>query len=149
MSEINRLTAIATITGAEMIPAYSTALGTAGKFTVTSLLAYFEDTFTAPDFVEAIYVAVTGQTIALTDSSTNKWLILRPAGTIATLTVTLPAVANLVDGQEIMFSSTQTVTTLTISANGATAVVGDPTTIGATSPFKLRYNLTGTSWYLV
>lgn len=149
MSEINRLTAISTITGAEMIPAYSTALGTAGKFTVTSLLAYFEDTFTAPDYVEDINVPVSGQTLTLTDSSTNKWLIIRPAGTIAALTITMPDVDNLVDGQEIIFSSSQTITALTISLNGATAIVGVPTTMGATSPFKLRYNLTGTSWYKV
>ena len=90
----------------------------------------------------------TGFTVPITDSSSSVWLVLTPSGTLAAGTITLPAVANCVESQEILVSSSQTVTALTINANGGT-VVGAPTTITSTSPFKLRFEPVLKTWYLV
>ena len=90
----------------------------------------------------------TGFTVPVTDSSSSVWLVLTPSGTLATGTITLPAVANCVQSQEILVSSSQTVTALTINANGGT-VVGAPTTIVSTSPFKLRFEPVLKTWYRV
>jgi hypothetical protein len=90
----------------------------------------------------------TGFTVPITDSSTSVWLVLTPSGTLAAGTITLPAVANCVDSQEILVSSSQTVTALTINANGGT-VVGAPTTLTATAPFRLRFEPVLKTWYRV
>jgi len=90
----------------------------------------------------------TGFTVPITDSSTSIWLVLTPSGTLAAGTITLPAVANCVESQEVLVSSSQTVTALTINANGA-IVVGAPTTITSTSPFKLRFEPVLKTWYRV
>jgi hypothetical protein len=90
----------------------------------------------------------TGFTVTLTDSSSSLWLVLTPSGTMATGTITLPAVANCVESQEILVSSSQTVTALTIGLNGALAV-GAPTTITAGGFFRLRFEPILKTWYRV
>jgi hypothetical protein len=90
----------------------------------------------------------TGFTVPVTDSSTSIWLVLTPSGTLAAGTITLPAVANCAESQEILVSSSQTVTALTINANGGT-VVGAPTTLTATAPFRLRFEPVLKTWYRV
>jgi len=89
-----------------------------------------------------------GFTVPITDSSSSVWLVLTPNGTLAAGTITLPAVANCVESQEVLVSTSQTVTSLTINANGGT-VVGAPTTITSTSPFKLRFEPVLKTWYRV
>ena len=91
----------------------------------------------------------TGATVAVTDSSADTHLILTPAGTIATLTVNFPAggtSGNAIDKQEVLITSQQIVTTLTLGANGATAIVGDATTIGAGGFLRYKYDSQFHSW---
>jgi hypothetical protein len=90
----------------------------------------------------------TGFTVTITDSSASVWLVLTPSGTMATGTITLPAVANCVESQEILVSSSQDVTALTIGLNGALAV-GAPTTISAGGFFCLRFEPILKTWYRV
>lgn len=90
----------------------------------------------------------TGFTTTITDSSSSVWLVLTPNATLAAGTITLPAVANCVDSQEILVSSSQTVTALTIGLNGALAV-GAPTTIAAGGFFRLRFEPILKTWYRV
>ncbi len=151
MPAINQLPTIATadVSGSDNLPVYSSANGDARKMSVSALLAYFKTTFTAPDLVAASLVPVTGQTVASVDDSTSQWHLLQPAGTLATLTVVLPISTGLVDGQEVLITSTQIVTTLTVNGNGST-VNGALTTLAAANAFfKLRYNLITTSWFRV
>lgn len=89
---------------------------------------------------------LTGATVQVQDASDNAHLLLSPAGTLAALTVSLPAVANLVDRQEVLVTSTQTLTSLTISANGASNVFGAPTTLGAGGFFRLKYDANQSNW---
>lgn len=72
-------------------------------------------------------------------------LILNPAGTLATGTIIMPATAY--DGQVVGVSSSQTVTTLTVSANSGQSINGAPTTITAIAPFAFIYRLANTTWY--
>lgn len=146
MPTINQLSTIDTVSSGDLLPTYSTSNGDARKMSIGTLLTYFKETFTSPTFVTSITAIENGQTVSATNDSTNQWVLLTPAGTIATGTVVLPISTGLVDGQEVMVTSSNTITALTINGNGST-VVGGPTTIGATSPFKLRYNLLNTSWY--
>lgn len=89
---------------------------------------------------------LTGTTVAL-PAGTAK-LMLTPAGTIAALTVTLPAAAQLYDGQPLSIYSSQTVTALTVTAGSGTTIVPAITTVTAAAPIKLVYNQNSTQWLL-
>lgn len=90
----------------------------------------------------------TGFSVAINNSSASVWLVLTPSGTLAAGTITLPNVANCVESQEVLVSSSQTVTALTIGLNGALAV-GAPTTIAAGGFFRLRFEPILKTWYRV
>lgn len=72
-------------------------------------------------------------------------LVINPAGTLATGTITMPAAP--VDGMTITFSSTQTITALTLSGNTGQTVVGGPTTLLAGQASSFVYRLASTSWF--
>ena len=72
-------------------------------------------------------------------------LVLNPAGTLATGTITMPA--SPINGQEIRFSSSQIVTTLTVSANAGQTISNAPATIVAGQGFAYIYNTSGTNWF--
>jgi hypothetical protein len=117
---------------------------------VTAKRCYQSDDANAPMQVksaiisQALYsvVPTTGQNITIPDNYTE-YLIL-PAGTLATLTVTFPA--NPIDGQEISFKTTQTITALTMAGNGKSII--DPiTTLAALGYCTYRYLAASTSWY--
>jgi len=92
--------------------------------------------------------ASTGFTVPITDSSASVWLVLTPGTTLATGAITLPAVANCVESQEVLVSSSQIVTALTINTNGAN-IVGAPTTIVVGGFFQLRFEPVLKTWYRV
>lgn len=96
--------------------------------------------------------SATGFSVTLTDGDDNDTsihLILTPVAGYAAGTIVLPPVASLVDRQEILVNCTQAVTTLTVSANGATAVTGAPTTLAANAFFKMKYDKPTSTWYRV
>lgn len=70
----------------------------------------------------------TGQTVAFRNTNDNGTLVIAPAGTIAALTISLPANATSDIGQEIFAAFEQTVTTVTIT-NGT--LMGSPGTASA------------------
>jgi len=72
-------------------------------------------------------------------------LILQPAGTLATGTITMPAAP--ADGMTISFSSTQIITALTVSPNTGQSIVGNPTTLLAGGAATFVYRLSNTTWY--
>jgi hypothetical protein len=72
-------------------------------------------------------------------------LILNPAGTLATGTITMPAAP--VDGMTISFSSSQIITALTVSANAGQTLVSGVTALTAGGGAKYIYRETGTTWY--
>ena len=68
---------------------------------------------------------------------------------ILTLTIKLPAIANVIDKQDILINCTQAVTTLTIDDNGAGTVTGAPSSLSANDFFRLKYDATGDVWYRI
>jgi hypothetical protein len=123
--------------------------GQDARVSADSILAYIEANITTTaDKVTQYAAPLTGTTVTLTDDQTGVWLILTPAGTIAALTLKLPALANTLDGQEVLVNCTQIVTTLTIDGNGAT-VTGAPTALTANGFFRLRFDDVVNVWYRV
>jgi hypothetical protein len=72
-------------------------------------------------------------------------LVMNPAGTLATGTITMPAAP--VDGMTISFSSTQIITALTVNGNTGQSIVGAPTSLTAGSAATFVYRLSNTTWY--
>ena len=91
----------------------------------------------------AVNTPTTG--FSYTFAAGTQTLLLTPAGTLATGTVTMPP--SPVDGMVITIQSTQQVTALTVSGNTGQTVVGPVTTLLANSPASYVYNLSSTTWY--
>ena len=71
-------------------------------------------------------------------------LILDPAGTLATGSITLPASPG--DGQSVKVSSTHAVTAISFSA-GLNTVFGAPTSLSANVGVTFTYVLSKTTWF--
>jgi len=72
-------------------------------------------------------------------------LVMNPAGTLATGTITMPA--SPADGMTITFSSTQTITALTVNANTGQSIVSAATVLPARQAGGYIYRLSNTTWY--
>jgi hypothetical protein len=145
----NSLTTLNPITGAESIPTFAGGRATPLYVTITALMAYFRATFTSPAFVPTITTPGDGFTLNLPLNSNNQWVLLRPTGALATGAIVLPSSTYLIDGQEILVTTTLQITSFTVNGNGATAVYGAPSVLAAEDKFTLRYNALTTSWYCV
>lgn len=88
----------------------------------------------------ALVVPTSGETVLISHSR----LILKPAGTLAALTITLPS--NPIDGATVGISTTQAITALTISpASGS--VIG-PTSLTALQAFRLTWVASIATWMI-
>lgn len=72
-------------------------------------------------------------------------LLLTPAGTLAAGTVTMPAAPY--NGMPIEITSTQTVTSFTLSANAGQSIKNAPTTLLAGTGVAYFYNAPLTTWF--
>lgn len=73
-------------------------------------------------------------------------LVMNPAGTLATGTITMPA--SPADGMTITFSSSQQITALTMAGNGA-SINNAVTFLPAKTAVAYVYRATGTTWWPV
>lgn len=129
---------------------YSASNGSWGTASLNSLLTLFQAQFASPTFATTVYTPLTGSTVSLGTPTSNLWVLLQPAGTLAALTISLPLNTSVPDGTEVLVTSTQILTSLTVSANGASNVYGAPTTLAAVNGyFKLRFVTSTNSWYRI
>jgi hypothetical protein len=149
MAQINQLSSVGTLTGSDLIAIFSSENWDARKASLTTLLTFFQSAFAAPNVAVQFSTPGTGFNLAIASGSTSTWALLQPAGTLATGTVTLPLNTATLDGSEVLITSTQQITTLTTGINGATAVYGAPTSVGADSGFRLRFYQPTNSWYRI
>lgn len=150
MPTINQLTATDQVQSGDQVPVYSSENGDARKASLALLKQFFQEGITASDDKVTQYAApsATGFSVQVNDDSDSVWLILTPTGGFAAGTLVLPAVAKCVDRQEVLVNCTQSVTTLTINANGAT-ITGAPTSLAANAFFRLRFDDVTNTWYRV
>lgn len=88
-------------------------------------------------------VPTTGFTITMANG--NYHLILDPAGTLASGTITMCAAP--VDGQCVDIKISQIITALTVAGNSGQSVKGNPTSAAVGSSFTGIYRATNTTWY--
>lgn len=150
MTAINQLNAADQLSGSDLLPLYSQANGDARKISLTNFLNWLESQqiATQDNKVTQYAAPLAAATVLLRDDQNSVWLILTPAGTIASATLKLPLVSNCVDRQEILVNCTQIITTLTIDANGS-SVIGAPAALAANGFFRLRWDAVLQTWYRV
>lgn len=148
MSSINQLSSTTPTLG-DLLALYSGSNGDTRKCSVNALLSFFQDQFASPTMSVQYATPTDGFSVAVSTSSTAHWLILQPAGGLTSGTVTLPLATSALDGQEVLVTSTQAITTLTVSLNGASAANGAPTAMTANAFFRLRFYADTNSWYRV
>ena len=148
MPTINQLASISQVNGSAQIPVYDQNNGDARKMSVNTLLDYFQTSFAAPTVATNLYTPGAGFNITVpTPVAEQQWMLIQPAGTLATGTVTLPLNTGVPDGTEVLITSTQTITALTIALNGAAAIFGGLSTLPAGAAVRYRYYLATNSWY--
>lgn len=141
-----------TPTTASQIPFYDPSNGQDRRASVAALAEVIQETLTAPGAFVTQYAAPNatgfGVSAAPPTDGASVYLLLTPLAAYAAGTITLPARATCISGQELLVSCTQTVTALTVAGNGAT-VNGAPTTLAANGFFRLRFNEIFGAWYRV
>lgn len=156
MTDINQLSTSDTLTAGDLLPIWRANNSDTRKTSLTTLQAYMQANLTFPSVAAGVsqfvvqYAApvATGFTVTLVSTSNNQWLVMSPLAAYAAGTITFPPVASVVDNQEILIFSTQIVTALTISGNGAT-VAGSPGFISGNGAIRFKYNALGSVWYCI
>lgn len=140
------------VTSASQIPFYDPNTGSDARASLAEFAEVLQGLVTAPGDFQTQRSApnATGFNAAIAPpaAGASVWLLLTPAAAYAAGTITLPALSECMDGQEVLVSCTQTVTTLAIAGNGAT-VNGAPSTIAANGFFRLRFDAVFAAWYRV
>jgi len=150
MPYINQLPLLAVASPGDQIPVYTPNNGDARRLPIGALLAYFQQTFASPTLATNVYTPGTGFNLPVpTPVAQQQWMLIQPAGTLATGTVTLPLNTQTPDGTEVLITTTQQITAFTLNANGATQLYGDPTTLAAEDFFRMRFVQATNSWYRI
>ena len=150
MPTINQLPVLSTINSGDQLPVYSPNNGDARRTSIGSLLTFFQQSFASPTLAVNLYVPGNGFNITVpTPVSNDQWMLLQPAGTLATGTITLPLNTGVPDGTTVLITTTQEITSLTIALNGATALYGGVTTLAAGSATAIRFYQPTNSWYQI
>jgi hypothetical protein len=150
MPQINQLPLLAQVSPGDQIPVYVPNNGDARRLPISQLLQYFQQTFASPTLATNVYTPGTGFNVAVpTPVADQQWMLIQPAGTLASGTVTLPLNTQTPDGTEVLVTTTQQITSFTLGINGASASYGAPTTLAATDFFRMRFVQATNSWYRI
>lgn len=147
MPTINQFSAVTSLNPSDQLLVFSSSNGDTRKASISTLLDFFGANFVSPEFIETYAnPTLSGFVVPVPTSTANQWLILAPTGAFAAGTITLPLSSGLVDGQQVLVTTTQAIAAFTINPNGA-SVIGFPTALGAGGFFSLRYEKQGNRWF--
>jgi hypothetical protein len=150
MALIYQLPLLSQASAGDQLAVYAPNTGDARRLPMSALLTFFQQQFASPTMATNLYTPGTGFNIAApTPVSQQQWILIQPAGTLATGTVTLPLNTSTPDGTEILITTTQQVTAFTLALNGAAAAYGDPGTLAADDLFRMRFYQPTNSWYRI
>jgi hypothetical protein len=148
MPYINQLPLLMQASPGDQIPVYTPNNGDARRLPISALLDYFQKTFASPTLSVNLFVPGSGFNITVpTPVSQQQWVLLQPAGPLASGTITLPLNTGVPDGTELLITTTQTITAFTIALNGAAAIYGNVSTLTAGSAVRYRFYQSTNSWY--
>jgi hypothetical protein len=150
MPTINQLPVLSQISSGDQLPVYSPNNGDARRTSIGNLLTFFQQSFASPTLSVNLYVPGSGFNITVpTPVSNDQWMLLQPAGTLATGTITLPLNTGVPDGTTVLITTTQEITSLTLALNGASAIYGAVTSLAAGTATAIRFYQPTNSWYQI
>ena len=150
MPTINQLPVLSTISSGDQLPVYSPNNGDARRTSIGSLLTFFQQSFASPTLSVNLYVPSSGFNITVpTPVSNDQWMLIQPASTLASGTITLPLNTGVPDGTTVLITTTQEISSLTIALNGATALYGGVTALAAGTATSIRFYQPTNSWYQI
>ena len=150
MPQIYQLPLVSQASLGDQLAVYTPNNGDARRMSLNTLLAFFQQQFASPTLATNVYTPTTGFSIAVPSPvSQQQWMLLQPAGTLASGTITLPLNTITPDGTEVLITSTQIITSLTVGLNGASNAFGAPTTLAANGFARLRFVQSQNSWYRI
>jgi hypothetical protein len=150
MPTINQLPLLNVISSGDQLPVYSPNNGDARRTSIGSLLTFFQQSFASPTLSVNLFVPGSGFNITVpTPVSNDQWMLLQPAGTLATGTITLPLNTGVPDGTTVLITTTQEISSLTIAINGASAIYGGVTSLAAGTATAIRFYQPTNSWYQI
>jgi hypothetical protein len=150
MPTINQLPVLSPISSGDQLPVYSPNNGDARRTSIGSLLTFFQQSFASPTLATNLFTPGTGFNIAVpTPVAQQQWMLIQPAATLATGTVTLPLNTQTPDGTEVLITTTQQITAFTLAANGASQLYGVSNTLAAQDNFRVRFYQSTNSWYRI
>lgn len=146
----NRLLSVQSseVSGSDLMQIWSQRYGGDAAITLTVFKAWL-DGLGGPNVLTTQYASPAFNAFNIVIGQGNTWLILTPDMSFASGTITLPLSALLENKQEVLVNTTQQVTSLTVDGNGASAVVGAPSALGASDFFRMRYDAQSFTWYRV
>lgn len=148
MASIDRLSQ-SDIAAADQIPFSSATAGADRRTSVTQLAEVLQTLLSATGpITQYASPNATGFSVTISPATAGDWmwLLLTPVAGYAAGTIVMPASPQ--DRQEVVVNTTQSVTTLTVSGNGAT-VNGAPSTLAANAYFRMKYDAVNSSWYRI
>lgn len=152
MTTINKLTRTDTVSAGDVVPVYVQNQGDARGAAMSVLLAYLQGAISFPEVpgftTQYAVPSATGFSVQVADNGGDTHLIMTPTAAFAAGTIVLPALTSAVDKQTILVNTTQAITALTVDGNGATAVSGAPTSLGAFDSFALVFDAFSVTWYM-
>lgn len=149
MPQINQLPLLDTVSSGDQLPVYSPNNGDARRLSISALLSFFQQNFASPTLATNVYTPGTGFNLSVPTPVDQQWMLLQPAGTLATGTITLPLNTQTPDGAEVLVTTTQQITSFALALNGASLAYGVPTTLAAEDFFRIRYVSATNSWYRI
>jgi hypothetical protein len=149
MSAIDKLSKVSTLSDSDLVALFSASAGTDVTATLATLAAYLQTLLAAGSELITQYAApnATGFSVSIVppENGSSVYLTLTPVAGYAAGTIVLPVLAACQHGQEVLVSTTNAVTTLTINANGS-SVIGGPSTLAAGGFFRLRFDGVYKTW---
>lgn len=152
-TDIEDLTEVYEVASGDQFPLASNAEGSPRKVTLGVITTYILEQMEPLSGLtrQSAVPSASPFTVNVTppEDGASMRLIVKPTGTMAVGTINLPDVDEAEDGQEVLVTCTQIVTTLTVAATGLN-VTGAPTTLAAANGFfRMMYDAADTTWYRV
>jgi len=135
--KISGMTAATALTGTEAFESVQSS--NTRKVVATQVKTYVDNA------AYTYNVPLTG--FALTIGASIQYLILDPAGTLATGTITMPA--SPTDGYRVGIASSKIVTALTLTPNTGQTIPNSPTALAAGVGVTFLYRNANATWYRV
>ena len=144
----NKLTVVDTVNPGDRFPLWSADSADWRGAPASRIKEYVLDELEFDDRVTIYSSPTTSGSLILDATDKSLWILLTPTNALSSMAITLPLNTSLADKQEVLFNTTQAITTLTVFGNGA-GQVGIPASVVQFGFFRLRYDATNLTWYRV